>query len=156
MIAGHIDCLEQAAAELPKAILVALKTLAAMDFDGLEDGVLSTPQADMKFSLFHSETELAAFKKPETHIKNIDIHYLVSGEEALGYQPFSPDLKVTERLVDADNVFYENHPDCQSMTVLSPGGFAVYFPWDVHMPLCAADKPAKIRKVVVKVPVSLL
>ena len=32
MIAGHIDCLEQAAAEFPPAILTALKTLAAMDF----------------------------------------------------------------------------------------------------------------------------
>jgi len=156
MIAGHIDCLEQAAAELPKTILVALKTLAAMDFKALEDGVLSTPQTDLKFSLFHAETESAANKKPETHIKNIDIHYLVSGAEALGYQPFSPELKVTERLVDADNVFYENHPERQSMTVLAPGGFAVYFPWDVHMPLCAPGTPSKVRKVVVKVPVSLL
>jgi biofilm protein TabA len=156
MIAGHVDCLEQAAAELPPAILTALKTLAAMNFATREDGVLATPLAEMKFSLFHAETELAALKKPETHIKNIDIHYLVSGEEALGYQAFSPALKVTESLVDADNVFYENHPDRQSMTVLSPGGFAVYFPWDVHMPLCAPGKPSRVRKVVVKVPLSLL
>jgi biofilm protein TabA len=156
MIAGHIDCLEQACPEFPKAIFAALQTLAAMNFETLEDGVLATPLADMKFSLFHAETESAALKKPETHIKNVDIHYLVSGEEALGYQAFSPALKVTERLVDADNVFYENHPDCQSMTVLSPGGFAVYFPWDVHMPLCAPGTPSKVRKVVVKVPVRLL
>jgi YhcH/YjgK/YiaL family protein len=42
------------------------------------------------------------------------------------------------------------------MTTLRPGGFAVYFPWDVHMPLCAVNEKAKVRKVVVKVPVSLL
>lgn len=156
MIAGHIDCLEQAEAELPQAILAALKALAGMDFAGLEDGVLVTSLADMKFTLFHAETAPAASKKPETHLKNIDIHYLVSGQEALGYQPFSPALKVTERFYDDDNVFYENHPEQQSMTVIAPGGFVVYFPWDVHMPLCAADQPAKIRKVVVKVPVSLL
>ena len=156
MIAGHIDCLEQAAAELPKAILAALRALAAMNFKTLEDGVLATPLADMKFSLFHAETAPASARKPETHIENIDIHYLVGGEEALAYQPFSPELIVTERLVDADNVFYENHPEQQSMTVLAPGGFAVYFPWDVHMPLCAVGQPAKVRKVVVKVPVRLL
>ena len=156
MIAGHIDCLEQAAAELPKAILAALKTLAAMDFETLEDGVLATPLADMKFSLFRAETAPASSRKPETHIENIDIHYLVSGEEALAYQAFSPALKVTENLVDADNVFYENRPEDQSMTRLAPRGFAVYFPWDVHMPLCAVGQPAKVRKVVVKVPVRLL
>ena len=156
MIAGHIGCLEQAAAELPKAILAALKTLAAMDYETLEDGVLVTPLADMKFSLFHAETAPASARKPETHIENIDIHYLVSGAEMLAYQPFFPALKVTENLVEADNVFYENRPEDQSMTRLAPGGFAVYFPWDVHMPLCAAEQPAKIRKVVVKVPVCLL
>ena len=156
MIAGHIDCLKQAGAEFPKAILAALQTLASMDFATLEDGVLATPHSDMKFSLFHAETAPVTDKKPETHISNIDIHYLVSGEEALGYQPFSPALKVTERPDDTDNIFYENHPDRQSMTVLAPGGFAVYFPWDVHTPLCATSKPAKIRKVVVKVPTSLL
>lgn len=156
MIAGHINCLEQAAAEYPKAILAALKTLASLDFNALEDGVVATEHAEMKFTVFHAMSDVAANKKPETHIKNIDIHYLISGEEALGYQPFSPDLQVTESFVDADNIFYANHLDAQSMTQLEPGGFAIYFPWDVHMPLCAVGDPGKVRKVVVKVPVSML
>ena len=156
MIAGHIDCLEQAAAEFPPAILTALKTLAAMDFKALEDGVLVTSQAEMKFSLFHAETAPAASRRPETHLKNIDIHYLVDGEEALAYQPFSPELVVAERLPEDDNVFYEKRPQRQSLTVLAAGGFAVYFPWDVHLPLCTLGKPSRVRKIVVKVPLSLL
>lgn len=156
MIAGHINYLKHASAEFPKPILAALQTLAALDFGTLEDGVLVTAHADMKFTLFHAMTDLAANKKPETHIENIDIHYLVSGEEALGYQPYSPELVVTERFVEADNIFYANHPAHQSMTRLTPGGFAIYFPWDVHMPLCAVNEPARVRKVVVKVPLRLL
>lgn len=156
MIAGHITCLQQAGAEYPKAILAALQVLASLDFDALEDGVLETPLKECKFSLFHAETELAANKRPETHIKNIDIHYLVSGEEGLAYQAFYPALEVTENAAEADNIFYKNHPGQLSTTVLNPGGFAVYFPWDVHMPLCAVKAPAKVRKVVVKVPVALL
>ena len=35
MIAGHIDCLEQACTEFPKAILAALQTLAAVLSEGL-------------------------------------------------------------------------------------------------------------------------
>ncbi len=156
MIAGHINCLNQSGSEYPKAILAALKTLAALNFNTLEDGVIATEHVDMKFSLFRAKTEAAAKKRPETHIKNIDIHYLVSGAEAVGYQPFSPELKVTESLVDADNIFYENHPEYLAMTTLVPGGFVVHFPWDVHMPLCAAGETAEVRKVVVKVPLTFL
>lgn len=156
MIAGHIDCLEQARAEFPPAVLAALRTLASLDFSKLEDGVISTALIQMKFTLFQAMTDVAANRKPETHIENIDIHYLVTGKEALGYQPFATNLVVTEQYVNADNIFYENHPENQSMTQLVPGGFAIYFPWDVHMPLCAVGMPAKVRKVVVKVPVSML
>jgi len=156
MIAGHVDCLDQAAAEYPKAILAALKTLAELDFGKLEDGVLATPHSAMKFSLFHAKTEAAAQRRPETHIQNIDIHYLIEGVEAVGYEPFSPQLKVTESLPEADNIFYENHPQRQAFTVLAPGGFVVHFPWDVHMPLCAVAESSEVRKVVVKVPLALL
>jgi biofilm protein TabA len=156
MITGHIACLEDASREYPPAILAALKKLASLDFQSLEDGVIETGLPSMKFTLFHANTDVAEKRMPETHIHNIDIHYLVSGEETLGYQPFSEELVVVDSQQDADNVFYKNHPDHQDMTRLKPGGFAIYFPWDVHMPLCASDAPVKVRKVVVKVPVSTL
>ena len=34
--------------------------------------------------------------------------------------------------------------------VLSEGDFVVFWPGEVHKPLCAAGAPAKVRKVVVK------
>lgn len=34
-----------------------------------------------------------------------------------------------------------------------PGTYAVYFPWDVHIPaIQTGDVPAAIRKIVIKVP----
>ncbi len=34
-----------------------------------------------------------------------------------------------------------------------PGTFAIYFPWDVHIPaIQAGDTPSSIRKIVIKVP----
>lgn len=156
MIVGHIDCLNEAAREFPSAILAALKTLKDLDFSSLDDGVVQTIHADMKFTLFHAVTEMAADRTPETHVRNIDIHYLLEGEEALGYRSLSTNPVVTESHADADNVFYSNDPEKQSAIKLKPGEFAVCFPWDVHMPLCTTDFPMKVRKVVVKVPVSLL
>ena len=36
---------------------------------------------------------------------------------------------------------------------MEPGAYAVYFPWDVHVPgQCNEDGPKAYRKVVLKVP----
>ncbi|MBQ3457190.1 MAG: YhcH/YjgK/YiaL family protein, partial [Synergistaceae bacterium] len=53
-----------------------------------------------------------------------------------------------------DILFYENDPAIREGIIpLEVGTFAVYFPWDVHVPAIAVnDSPAKIRKIVVKVP----
>ncbi|MBS1208654.1 MAG: hypothetical protein H6R19_1052 [Proteobacteria bacterium] len=155
MISGHISCLEKGRIELPKTIFSALQTLRELDFSMLEDGVIATPHTDMKFTLFHARTMLASDNKPETHSLNIDIHYLISGAESQGYQPLSEHLRVMKCDDSQDIRFYENQPHRQSMITLGAGGFSVYFPWDVHMPLCAVGLPDEVRKVVVKVPVHL-
>jgi len=38
---------------------------------------------------------------------------------------------------------------------MEAGSFAVFFPWDIHRPACAINEPASIRKVVVKIRLSL-
>ena len=36
---------------------------------------------------------------------------------------------------------------------MTVGTYAIYFPWDVHIPAVqAGDSPAPIRKIVIKVP----
>ena len=34
---------------------------------------------------------------------------------------------------------------------MQPGSYAMFFPWDVHIPAIQVDAPAPIRKIVVKV-----
>ncbi|MCU2740445.1 YhcH/YjgK/YiaL family protein, partial [Enterobacter hormaechei subsp. xiangfangensis] len=38
----------------------------------------------------------------------------------------------------------------EKTVVLSEGDFVVFWPGEVHKPLCAAGAPAQVRKVVVK------
>ena len=39
--------------------------------------------------------------------------------------------------------------------VLEPGDYAIYFPWDIHVPgQCDAEGPKAYRKIVLKVPVA--
>ena len=36
------------------------------------------------------------------------------------------------------------------MVVMSEGDFVVFYPGEVHKPLCAVGQPAKVRKAVIK------
>ena len=95
--------------------------------------------------------------RPEIHRKNIDLQFLASGgPEAACF--YSDDGKgtVDEDLLDTarDILFYKNDPEQQEGKILlTVGSFALYFPWDVHIPAVqAGDAPAAIRKIVIKVP----
>ena len=83
----------------------------------------------------------------ETHRRYIDIQFIVSGEECIGWLPMS-DCKRVSSPYDAgkDIEFFFDRP--ATWLSVSPGTFAVFYPEDAHAPL-AAQGP--IHKIVVKV-----
>ncbi|MCL5104375.1 MAG: YhcH/YjgK/YiaL family protein [Armatimonadetes bacterium] len=84
----------------------------------------------------------------EAHRRYIDIQFVVKGTERIGYANIG-DLAVSKEYDEAnDGVLFTGEGD--SVT-LSSGAFAIYYPHDGHMPSLAVDKPARVRKVVVKV-----
>ena len=97
---------------------------------------------------YQTRSEKEAFF--EAHRKYIDIQFLVSGEELHGYAPL-PTMKIREAYdEEKDIAFYEGTGSTFS---LSPGSFAIYFPFDAHKPNLMIHKPMMVKKVVVKVPV---
>lgn len=95
--------------------------------------------------------------RPEIHRKNIDVQFLAfGGPELAGYYSDDGSNLIDEDLLDSprDILFYHNNPAApEGVIYMTPGVFAVYFPWDVHIPaIQAKDAPAPIRKIVIKVP----
>ena len=85
----------------------------------------------------------------EAHRRYIDIQFVVSGEECIGWLPLSDCKRVSSPYnADKDLEFFFDRP--ATWLVVSPGNFAVFYPEDAHAPL-AAQGP--IHKVVVKVAV---
>ena len=91
----------------------------------------------------------------ETHRQNIDIQYLLKGNEKIAYLPLE-ELSVTKPYSEeTDAAFYKVVYDHSPSTLdLRPGYFAIFFPQDGHMPQLCAKEPEKVKKVVVKVRVS--
>ena len=98
------------------------------------------------------ETKLENEHGYEAHRRNIDIQYLLTGEEQIACLPIER-LKETKAYSDEnDAAFYSADLNLQpSYLSLLPGYFAVFFPQDGHMPQLCVNKPMKVKKVVIKV-----
>ena len=88
-------------------------------------------------------------EKGEAHRAYIDIQAPISGEETIGVCDL-PRNAVTQPFDEARD--YALYAVKTRPITLRPGEFAVFFPKiDLHMPGCTTGKPARIRKLVIKV-----
>lgn len=95
-------------------------------------------------------TDFPENKKLESHRKYIDIQYIVSGKELMGWVPANNLEVMTPYSEEKDVIFYHKDRNISSF-ILFPGFFAIFYPDDAHMPGCVVDKPEFVRKIVVKV-----
>ena len=86
----------------------------------------------------------------EAHRRYIDIQYIVSGIEAMGWAPIQQ-MTVLEQY-NAEKEYTVLNGSGQFIN-MSPGNFVIFFPHDSHMGGIAIAQPASVRKIVVKVAV---
>lgn len=86
----------------------------------------------------------------EAHRKNIDIQYLLKGEERVACLPVEKLKETKPYSEEKDAAFFTASVQPIEMT-LGDGFFAIFFPQDGHMPQLSVDKPKMVKKVVVKV-----
>ena len=97
-------------------------------------------------------TKARAAARLESHLQYIDIQVIVEGDEQMAVTDVKYCAVVENLTPSKDLIFYRDVPDA-SLLRLRAGEAAVYFPVDAHMPCLLVDKPAIVRKTVVKVPV---
>ena len=83
----------------------------------------------------------------EAHIKYIDLQFIQSGEEDVGYAPVS-DCDVKTAYNENDDYLMVKGEG--SEVRVTKGGFYIAFPCDGHRPMCSRN-PGDIRKVIVKI-----
>ena len=116
----------------------------------MEPGEYEIEGREIYAQVFDVVTAPKKEKKPEVHKKYIDVQYLVSGEELLGFAPDTGAYKAESERPEDDITFYET-VEGESFIHAVPGSYTVFVPRDIHRPGVMADRPMKIRKVVVKV-----
>lgn len=86
----------------------------------------------------------------ESHKKYFDIQYMIEGEEIF-LETDTRGLKVKTPYDEASDVMFYEDSEKVTAVYLTDGQMAVVAPEEAHKPRCAAGKPMKVRKIVVKV-----
>lgn len=161
MIYGNVnnEMIQQQIAVLPAPLQSAIRFLKDTDLVSHDPGKfdIELDGVPMILQVLDLSTAPRETLRPEIHRKNIDVQFLAAGgPEQAGYYSDDKTSLVDEDLLDTprDILFYHNNPDVAEGTIqMTVGTYAIYFPWDVHIPaIQTGSAPAPIRKIVIKVP----
>jgi YhcH/YjgK/YiaL family protein len=115
-----------------------------------DDGKYSLDGEKIYYTIQRYKTKLLSEGKLETHRKYIDIQFLLSGVEILGYAPLKGLAIAEEYNPEKDIAFFETPKEITKVK-LEPGLFCILFPHDAHLPGCYFAEPSEVRKVVIKI-----
>lgn len=86
----------------------------------------------------------------EAHRNDIDLHFLLSGREAVFCCPRQnlPDPNPYDSAKDCETAAFAANP---LWVPLRPKDFLILFPGEAHRPGCILDAPASVSKIVMKI-----
>jgi biofilm protein TabA len=141
-------------ADLSIALRKAVEFLRLHNIRNLPDGMVEIDGRRLYASVQRYETMQTGSPKFEYHRKYIDVQYIVSGEEIIGWAPIER-MTVTEAYDrDKDICFGTVAAGKWTPVFLQAGQLAVLYPEDGHAPRLAAGVPSPVMKIVVKVEMS--
>ena len=86
----------------------------------------------------------------ESHKKYIDLQFISSGEEMVGYSPIEVLTPVVDYNDENDIIFYSG-PKNHTNVTLSEGMFAIFYPGEGHSPCCTSQSQSNVKKIVFKI-----
>lgn len=150
-----VSDLEHAAVRFPAGdpLCRALEFLRRKDLTALPDGKVAMDGERLFAIVQRYTTAAAAVPEFEHHGKYIDVQYIASGAEVIGWAPAGR-LTVT-RPYDAEKDAGFGSVGAGEWTPvrLEAGQLAVFYPEDAHAPKLPAGAAAPVMKIVVKIAV---
>ena len=97
------------------------------------------------------ETKNVEDGKIESHLNNIDLQYVISGEEYMGLVPEEKATVTVPYNEVKDVIFYES--DAIEFHVADSTSFFLFFPGDIHQPSIDINgEKRQVKKLVAKIP----
>lgn len=151
MIVGHRNHWMTERAFVHPVIQKAIDYLTSTDFTKLEVGQYPIQDEDMFARVIELTTRKKVDQLAEKHEQFFDIHYLIEGEEAIGWSISEADSSPKEPYTPENDAALFDDIKSELPIKLIPGMYVVLFPEDIHRPGLTMDEPGLVRKVVVKI-----
>ena len=122
-----------------------LKSLKEGKYEILGDKIFANVQS--------LSTKDKSEKKWEVHRKYIDIQYVITGEECMGYGILEDFKTIKEKYDENKDVEFLDGNFFNYINVRE-GDFVIFYPNDVHAPMLSVEKSENIKKVIVKIAIN--
>ena len=116
----------------------------------LKDGRYEVEGNEIYANVQSLTTKQKEEKKWEVHRDYIDIQYVISGEECMGYGLLA-DFNDVETVYDKEKDVEFLNGEKYNFVNVYEGDFVVFYPNDVHAPMLSIKESKNIKKVIVKV-----
>ncbi|ALR75207.1 YhcH/YjgK/YiaL family protein [[Enterobacter] lignolyticus] len=146
MIVGNIHHLQP---WLAQELRQAIDHIKAHVTDATPLGKHDIDGSRVFYLISEDTTEPFAQRRAEYHARYLDIQIVLKGQEGMTFSTQPAGQPDTDWLADKDIAFLAQGAQ-EKTVVLNEGDFVVFYPGEVHKPLCAVGAPAKVRKAVVK------
>jgi len=126
----------------------SLKYLQSTDLEKLEIGKHEIDGKNIFVVVSEYDAKDIEQGKWEAHRNYLDIQYVVSGKEKIGYASIDEMKMIGEYNQDKDVLFLQGEGD---LLLVNEGTFALFAPQDAHMPGIKVNNGEHVKKIVVKI-----
>lgn len=147
MIIGQYQNIPQ---ELTHPIWDKALTWAKEQASKLPDGEYPIQDRNMYANVHTVKTQELSACVFEVHREYIDLHYCIEGGEIIAYAPEGALQEKSAYDAEKDYGLFMTTENCKK-TAVTPGGFAIFFPEELHAPKVFDGEHKRIRKVVIKI-----
>lgn len=100
-----------------------------------------------------SKTENESLRKLEYHKDYLDVHIMLSGIEKIGFR--STKLNENDELLcsfdETKDLGFVKDKGTINYLALAKNDYVIFFPKELHKPLCSVESDIEVRKIVLKV-----
>lgn len=154
MILGSMTSWQDHSTFEHRVIVEALEKLNELLLNNPAEGRIEMDGDKLYASIMEFDAKPMKELLAEKHEQYIDVHYLIEGEETIGWSSLQEDSAAAKTYdSEQDYALYEPSPE-ELLIRLKPGMFAVFFPHDIHRP--GMGESGRIKKAVIKIHVGLM
>lgn len=156
MIIGNIEHLELTP-YLPQKLKGAIEYIKDNVNSNTPVGKYEIDGENIFFMVSENSSRFIDKVDPEYHNRYIDVQIVLEGSEGMAVSTLPPHTEITDDRMASGDIAFVKTPKEETMFVAHANDFVIFYPNEVHKPLCAVDSQlAKIRKVVIKVDINCL